>query len=107
MDQDGLKDQYLTRLHVAMRESSSEMMRLTQLLNDFAAGFLARLKAHKDKTTDPAGAQVYLEACEALKADFDVWVAHMAFANLLELRAMYENLDYWEQKLLALPSLPV
>ena len=43
---------------------------------------------------------------EILQADFDVWVGQIAFANVLELEAMWDNREVWNQRLAALPPVP-
>ena len=39
-------------------------------------------------------------------ADFENFAGEISFADPLELKAMYENRDYWEQRLAGLPPIP-
>ena len=56
--------------------------------------------------TASAEAQKFLESYERLVADFENFSGEISFADALELKAMYENRDYWEQRLAALPPIP-
>ena len=50
-------------------------------------------------------AQEFLEAYDALRQDFDVWVGQIAFADALELQAMWNNREIWPRRLARLPGI--
>ena len=89
LDDDGMKNQYLTKLRVKIREDSDIMRELTEMLQDFALSYNAELNSAGNVDQYNPRAQEFLEAWEALRQDFDVWV-HPVFdidcmLNLLKL----------------------
>ena len=74
LDDDGMKNQYLTKLRVKIREDSDIMRELTEMLHDFALSYNAELQSVGNVNRYNPQAQEFLEAWEALRQDFDVWV---------------------------------
>ena len=73
LDDDGMKNQYLTKLRVKIREDSDIMRELTEMLQDFALSYNAELNSAGNVDQYNPRAQEFLEAWEALRQDFDVW----------------------------------
>ena len=105
LDDDGMKNQYLTKLRVKIREDSDIMRELTEMLQDFALSYNAELNSAGNVDQYNPRAQEFLEAWEALRQDFDVWVGQIAFADALELQAMWNNREIWPRRLARLPSI--
>ena len=105
LDDDGMKNQYLTKLRVKIREDSDIMRELTEMLHDFALSYNAELQGVGNVDRYNPQAQEFLEAWDALRQDFDVWVGQIAFADALELQAMWNNREIWPRRLARLPSI--
>ena len=105
LDDDGMKNQYLTKLRVKIREDSDIMRELTEELNDFAMGYNAELNSVGNVDRFNPRAQDFLEAWDSLRQDFDVWVGQISFADALELQAMWNNREIWPRRLARLPSI--
>ena len=105
LDDDGMKNQYLTKLRVKIREDSDIMRELTEMLQDFALSYNAELNSVGNVDQYNPRAQEFLEAWEALRQDFDVWVGQISFADVLELQAMWNNREIWPRRLARLPSI--
>ena len=105
LDDDGMKNQYLTKLRVKIREDSDIMRELTEMLQDFALSYNAELNSAGNVDQYNPRAQEFLEAWEALRQDFDVWVGQISFADVLELQAMWNNREIWPRRLARLPSI--
>jgi len=106
LDDDGLKNAYLTKLRVMIRRDSDIMRELTEDLHHFAYGYNAQLQAQGEGVDHFApGAQDFLEAWDALRQDWDVWVGQIAFSDALELRAMWNNREIWPRRLDKLPMI--
>ena len=105
LDDDGMKNQYLTKLRVKIREDSDIMRELTEMLHDFALSYNAELNSAGNVDQYNPRAQEFLEAWEALRQDFDVWVGQISFADVLELQAMWNNREIWPRRLARLPSI--
>ena len=105
LDDDGMKNQYLTKLRVKIREDSDIMRELTERLQDFALSYNAELNSAGNVDQYNPRAQEFLEAWEALRQDFDVWVGQIAYADALELQAMWNNREIWPRRLARLPSI--
>jgi len=88
LNDDGGKDQYLTRLRVLIHQDSNAMRELSEMLQDFAYSYSSQLKQAGSVDRYSPSTQTFLEAWEALKQDFDVWVGQLAFSDILELQAM-------------------
>ena len=107
LDDDGMKNQYLTKLRVKIREDSDIMRELTEMLQDFALSYNAELNSAGNVDQYNPRAQEFLEAWEALRQDFDVWVGQISFADVLELQAMWNNREIWPRRLARLPSIAI
>ena len=105
LDDDGLKNQYLTKLRVKILEDADIMRELTEELNDFAMGYNAELNSVGNVDRFNPRAQEFLEAWDSLRQDFDVWVGQISFADALELQAMWNNREIWPRRLARLPSI--
>ena len=105
LDDDGMKNQYLTKLRVKILEDSDIMRELTERLQDFALSYNAELNSAGNVDRYNPRAQEFLEAWEALRQDFDVWVGQISFADVLELQAMWNNREIWPRRLARLPSI--
>ena len=105
LDDDGMKNQYLTKLRVKILEDSDIMRELTERLQDFALSYNAELNSAGNVDQYNPRAQEFLEAWEALRQDFDVWVGQISFADVLELQAMWNNREIWPRRLARLPSI--
>ena len=107
LDDDGFKNAYLTKLRVMIRQNSDIMREFTEDLHHFAYGYNAQLQAQGEGVDHFApGAQDFLEAWDALRQDWDVWVGQIAFADVLELQAMWNNREIWARRLDKLPMIP-
>ena len=105
LDDDGMKNQYLTKLRVKILEDADIMRELTEELNDFAMGYNAELNSVGNVDRFNPRAQNFLEAWDSLRQDFDVWVGQIAFADALELQAMWNNREIWPHRLARLPAI--
>ena len=103
LDDDGMKNQYLTKLRVKIREDSDIMRELTEMLQDFALSYNAELQSVGNVDKFNPRAQEFLEAWGALRQDFDVWVGQISFSDALELQAMWNNREIWPRRLARLP----
>ena len=105
LDDDGMKNQYLTKLRVKIREDSDIMRELTEMLHDFALSYNAELNSVGNIDRYNPRAKEFLEAWDALRVDFDVWVGQISFADVLELQAMWNNREIWPRRLARLPNI--
>ena len=107
LDDEGLQNQYLTKLRVMMREDSDAMRKYSEMLLDFARDYHSRLnEAIQNVDQYSPEAAKFLEAYASLKQDFEVWVGQISFSDILELQAMYNNREIWPQRLSSLPPIP-
>ena len=107
MEDSTFPDAYLTELRVMIRENAAQSAMFAQMLQEFVSDYSQRLEARMQGVdTASAEAQKFLESYERLVADFENFAGEISFADALELKAMYENRDYWEQRLAALPPIP-
>ena len=107
MEDSTFSDAYLTELRVMIRENAAQSAMFAQMLQEFVLDYSQRLEARMQGVdTASAEAQKFLESYERLVADFENFSGEISFADALELKAMYENRDYWEQRLAALPPIP-
>ena len=107
MESSTFSDDYLTKLRVMIRENAAQSLMFAEMLQAFVQDYTQRLKARM-QGVDPASAeaQKFMESYERLLADFENFAGEISFADPLELKAMWENRDYWEQRLAALPPIP-
>ena len=107
MEDSTFSDAYLTELRVMIRDNAAQSAMFAQMLQEFVLDYSQRLEARMQGVdTASAEAQKFLESYERLVADFENFSGEISFADALELKAMYENRDYWEQRLAALPPIP-
>ena len=107
MEDSTFSDAYLTELRVMIRENAAQSAMFAQMLQEFVLDYSQRLEARMQGVdTASAEAQKFLESYERLVADFENFSGEISFADALELKAMYENRDYWEQRLAGLPPIP-
>ena len=107
MEDSTFSDSYLTELRVMIRENAAQSAMFAQMLQEFVLDYTQRLEARMQGVdTASAEAQKFLESYERLVADFENFAGEISFADALELKAMYENRDYWEQRLAGLPPIP-
>ena len=97
LNDEGMKDQYITKLRVMIREDADVLRELTEMLHEFAYSYNAQLQQAGQVDRFNPQAQAFLEGYEALKQDFDVWVGQIAFSDALELQAMWNNREIWRQ----------
>ena len=88
-----------------IREDSDIMRELTEMLQDFALSYNAELQSVGNVDRYNPQAQEFLEAWDALRQDFDVWVGQISFADALELQAMWNNREIWPRRLARLPAI--
>ena len=107
MESSTFSDDYLTKLRVMIRENAAQSAMFAEMLQAFVQDYSQRLEARM-RGVDPASAeaQKFMESYERLSADFENFAGEISFADPLELKAMWENRDYWEQRLAALPPIP-
>ena len=107
MESSTFSDDYLTKLRVMIRENAAQSLMFAEMLQAFVQNYTQRLEARM-QGVDPASAeaQKFMESYERLSADFENFAGEISFADPLELKAMWENRDYWEQRLAALPPIP-
>ena len=78
-----------------------------EMLQEFVEDYLQQLEAKMQGVdTASAEAQKFLESYERLLADFENFAGEISFADPLELKAMWENRAYWEQRFAELPPIP-
>ena len=107
MEDSTFSDAYLTELRVMIRENAAHSAMFAQMLQEFVLDYSQRLEARMQGVdTASAEAQKFLESYERLVADFENFSGEISFADALELKAMYENREYWEQRLAELPPIP-
>ena len=107
MEDSTFSDSYLTELRVMIRENAAQSAMFAQMLQEFVLDYSQRLEARMQGVdTASAEAQKFLESYERLVADFENFAGEISFADAIELKVMYENRDYWEQRLAALPPIP-
>ena len=107
MESSTFSDDYLTKLRVMIRENAAQSAMFAEMLQAFVQDYTQRLEARmRGVDAASAEAQKFMESYERLLADFENFAGEISFADPLELKAMWENRDYWEQRLAALPSIP-
>ena len=107
MEDSTFSDAYLTELRVMLREDAAQSAMYAEMLQNFVLEYTRRLEAKMvGVETASAEAQKFLESYEQLVADFENFAGQISFADVIELKAMYENRGYWEQRLAALPPIP-
>ena len=107
MESSTFSDDCMTKLRVMIRENAAQSVMFAEMLQEFVEDYLQQLQAKMQGVdTASAEAQKFLESYERLLADFENFAGEISFADPLELKAMWENRDYWEQRLAALPPIP-
>mgnify|MGYP005745926651 CR=1 FL=1 len=107
MESSTFSDDYLTKLRVMIRENAEQSLMFAEMLQAFVQDYTQRLEARmRGVDAASAEAQKFMESYERLSADFENFAGGISFADPLELKAMWENRDYWEQRLAALPPIP-
>ena len=107
MDDSTFSNPYLTELRVMIRENAAVSEMYARMLQAFVLDYNQRLE-NKMQGVETASeeAQKFLEAYERLVADFENFTGQISFADPIELKAMYENRSYWEQRMSSLPAIP-
>ena len=107
LDDAGMWNQYLVRHRVAVRADANIVLELTDKLKAYISDYLRRLQA-KARGVDPyaENTQKFMGDWHTLLEDFEMFAGQVMLADALELQAMVENLDYWEQRCNALPEIP-
>ena len=107
MESSTFSDDYLTKLRVMIRENAAQSAMFAEMLQEFVEDYLQQLEAKMQEVdTASAEAQKFLESYERLLADFENFAGEISFADPLELKAMWENRAYWEQRFAELPPIP-
>ena len=107
MESSTFSDDYLTKLRVMIRENAAQSAMFAEMLQEFVEDYLQQLEAKMQGVdTASAEAQKFLESYERLLADFENFAGEISFADPLELKAMWENRAYWEQRFAELPPIP-
>ena len=107
MEDSTFPDAYLTELRVMIRENAAQSAMFAEMLQEFVEDYLQQLQAKMQGVdTASAEAQKFLESYERLLADFENFAGEISFADPLELKAMWENRAYWEQRFAELPPIP-
>ena len=90
-----------------IRENAAQSAMFAEMLQEFVEDYLQQLQAKMQGVdTASAEAQKFLESYERLLADFENFAGEISFADPLELKAMWENRAYWEQRFAELPPIP-
>ena len=107
LDDAGMWNQYMVRHRIAVRADANIVLELTELLKGYADDYLRRLQA-KARGVDPyaENTQKFMGDWHTLLEDFENFAGQVVLADALELRAMWENRKYWEQRCEALPEIP-
>ena len=106
MESSTFSDDYLTKLRVMIRENAAQSAMFAEMLQEFVEDYLQQLEAKMQGVdTASAEAQKFLESYERLLADFENFAGEISFAVPLELKAMWENRAYWEQRFAELPPI--
>ena len=107
MESSTFSDDYLTKLRVMLRENAAQSLMFAEMLQEFVEDYMQQLEAKMQGVdTASAEAQKFLESYERLLADFENFAGEISFADPLELKAMWENRAYWEQRFAELPPIP-
>ena len=107
MEASTFSDDYLTKLRVMIRENAAQSAMFAEMLQEFVQDYTQRLEGRiQGVDTASAEAQKFLESYERLLADFENFAGEISFADPIELKAMYENRAYWEQRFAELPPIP-
>ena len=107
MESSTFSDDYMTKLRVMIRENAAQSAMFAEMLQEFVEDYLQQLEAKMQGVdTASAEAQKFLESYERLLADFENFAGEISFADPLELKAMWENRAYWEQRFAELPPIP-
>ena len=107
MESSTFSDDYLTKLRGMLRENAAQSLMFAEMLQEFVEDYLQQLEAKMQGVdTASAEAQKFLESYERLLADFENFAGEISFADPLELKAMWENRAYWEQRFAELPPIP-
>ena len=107
LDDAGMWNQYMVRHRIAVRADANIVLELTDKLKAYVSDFLRRLQS-KARGVDPyaENTQKFMGDWHTLLEDFEMFAGQVMLADALELQAMLENLDYWEQRCEALPEIP-
>ena len=107
LDDAGMWNQYMVRHRIAVRADANIVLELTSLLKGYVSDYLRRLQA-KARGVDPyaENTQKFMGDWHTLLEDFENFAGQVVLADALELRAIWENRDYWEQRCDALPEIP-
>ena len=107
MESSTFSDDYMTKLRVMIRENAAQSAMFAEMLQEFVEDYLQQLEAKMQGVdTASAEAQKFLESYERLLADFENFAGEISFADPLELKAMWENRAYWEQRFAELSPIP-
>ena len=107
LDDAGMWNQYMVRHRIAVRADANIVLELTDKLKAYVSDYMRRLQA-KARGVDPyaENTQKFMGDWHTLLEDFEMFAGQVMLADALELQAMCDNLDYWEQRFAALPEIP-
>ena len=108
-DDSGLHNAYMKKVRLDILEDADKVDSLTQQLIAWGYGFekkLAAAKAGVNMEGDPA-AQTFASEWKQLKHDFDGYMGEVSDSNRLELQALFDEKEQFDQRLAQLPVIKV
>ena len=108
-DDSGLHNAYMKKVRLDIMEDAGKVDALTKQMIAWGYSFEKKLLAAKagvNMEGDPA-AQTFANEWKQLKYDFDSYMGEVSDSNRLELEALYDEKEQFDQRLAGLPQIKV